>query len=91
MKRVALILAVVGILCVSVGAAEAHNYHYGHHGHHGPVVVHPRVWVPPPVVVRPRVVYPPVYRYDYGYGYYDCPPSFGFQYHGNRVSIGVGF
>jgi hypothetical protein len=91
MRRVALILATLGILCLAVGQAQAHVYHHGyggyHHGYYGPVVVRPPVWVAPPVVVRPRVVYPPVYPSGC---YYDYPSS-GFYYQGPRVSVGVGF
>ena len=92
MKRVALILAVVGILCVSAGQAQAKKYHHGHGGyHHGHGGYHrgyhSRVIVHPPVVVRPRVVYPPVYQYRY----YAPHQSFGFQYRGRGVSVGVGF
>ncbi len=93
MKRAAMVLAVLGVLCISAGQVWAHDHHKGHgkyyHGHRGPVVVRPAVVVPPPVVVRPRVVYPPYY--GYGYGYYDPCPSFGFRYNGPRVSVGVGF
>ena len=98
MKRFALILAVVVILCVSAGQAQAKRYHHGHggyhrghggyhHGYHSSVIVRSPVWAHPPVVVRPRVVYPPVYNYRY----YAPYQSFGFQYHGRGVSVGVGF
>ena len=53
----------------------------------GPVVVRPRVVVPPPVVVRPRVVVPPVYAYPC----YRSVAPFNFYYQGRNVSIGIGF
>jgi hypothetical protein len=91
MKRVALILTVVAVLFVGAGAALAHDHHgYGYHhgGIPGPVVVRrPVVVVPTPVVVRPRIVYPSVYRYRYC----EPTPSFGFQYNGPNVSVGVWF
>jgi hypothetical protein len=91
MKRLALILTVAGILCVSASQAWAHGYHHGHgnyyYGRPGVVVVRPPVWVDSPVIVRPRVVYPPVYRYRY----FEPAPAFGFRYEGPGVSVGVGF
>jgi hypothetical protein len=90
MKRFALMLATLAILCVGAAQAQAHGYHHGHGGYHGgfygPAVVYPRVWAPPVVVVPPRV-YPPVYDYRY----YAPRPSTGFYYRGPGVSIGVGF
>jgi hypothetical protein len=91
MRRIALILATLGILCVAVSQVQAHGYHHGYggyyRGYYGPVVVRPPVVVAPPIIVRPRVVYPPVY----GYRYYDPSPSGGFYYQGPGVSVGVGF
>lgn len=87
MRRFALMLATLGILCVAAGQAQAHGYrpYYGGHGyHHGycaPAVVYPRVWAPPVVVVPPRA-YPPVYV---------ARPGTGFYYQGRGVSIGIGF
>jgi hypothetical protein len=91
MKRLALTLAVAGILCLTAGITQAHDYHHGHgnyyRGHNDVVIVRPPVWANPPVVVRPRVVYPPVYRYRYC----EPAPSFGFRYNGPGLSVGVGF
>jgi hypothetical protein len=92
MKRIALILAVLGVLCVGVGQARADAWHHGYHhgGYYGyqrpVVVVRPPVWVAPPVVV-PVPVYPPVYR---PYCYQPAPAA-GFYYRGSGVSIGIGF
>ena len=104
MRRILLTLAAIGVLAVAANQALAGvyvgvggyggGYHGGHHGHHGycaPVVVAPRVYLPPRVVVPypdyPPVVYPRVYRPSY---YYPAPQS-GFYYRGPGVSIGVGF
>jgi hypothetical protein len=91
MKRVALILAVLGILCVAAGRIQAHEFRYGHGPYYGvyraPVVIPPRVWVAPPVVV-PVPPSPPAYQYPYPY--YPAP-SYGFYYRGRGLSIGVGF
>jgi hypothetical protein len=85
MRRFAMTLAVLGILCFAAGQAQADG-HYSHHGHHGwyaPVIV-PR----PVVVARPIVpVYPPVC----GYRYYQPWPASGFYYRSPGLSIGVGF
>jgi hypothetical protein len=91
MKRVALILAVVGILCLGIGQIQANDFHHGHHGYyggyrHGPVVVARPIWIAPAAVV-PYAVYPPVYRPWY---YYPGTAS-GFYYQGRGVSIGIGF
>jgi hypothetical protein len=94
MKRIALILATFGILCVAVGQAQAGDFHHGYHGYHGyygghhnnVVVVRSPVWVAPRVVV-PVPVYPPVYRP----GCYYPAPAYGFYYQGRGLSIGVGF
>lgn len=89
MKRFALILAALGILCVAVGQAQAHPYYYGHGAYHGayyrPVVVRPPIVVAPRVVV-PVPAYPPVYS---PYCYYP-DPGYGFYYRGPGVSVGVG-
>lgn len=95
MKRVALILATVAILCVAAaGQAQAHPYHHGHGGYHGayyggyyrPVVVRPTVVYSPAVVPAP--IYPPYYgnRCDYPAPYYS-----NFYYQGRGLSIGIGF
>lgn len=90
MRRFALMLATLGILCVAASQVQAHDYHHGHGGYHrsyyGPAMVYPRVWAPPAVIVR-APVYPPVY----GYRYCAPRPSSGFYYQGRGVSIGVGF
>jgi hypothetical protein len=100
MKRIALILATVGILCLAAGNAQAGGPHHGYGGHHGgyypggyhggyrynAVVVRPPVCLPPPVIAR-YPVYPPVYRYNY---YYPAP-AYGFYYQSRGLSIGVGF
>jgi hypothetical protein len=90
MRRVALILATLGILCLAAGQLQAHEYHHGHHGYPGhyayyraPVVVRAA-----PVVV-PYVAYPPVCR-PWPYYYYPAPAS-GFYYQGRGLSIGIGF
>jgi hypothetical protein len=94
MKRFALILATLAILCVAATQAQAHGYHHGYGVYYGgyyraPVVVCPPVWVAPQAFV-PTPVYPRVYRpscnYPYAYG-----PSCGFYYQGSGLSIGVGF
>ncbi len=93
MRRFTLILAVLGMLCLTGATAQAGGYHhhYGHYrgpwgGYHGPVAVRspawvaPRVVVPPPVVVavpRPRCYY--------------AEPGYGFYYRGRGVSVSVGF
>jgi len=91
MRRVALILATLGILCLAAGQAQAHPYHHGYGGYyHGyyyaPVVVRPPVWVAPPVVV-PAPIYPPVYQSPC---YYPAPAA-GIYYRGPGLSIGIGF
>jgi hypothetical protein len=76
MRRILLMAATLGIVCVVVSQVQAHDFDEHHHGHggyyvgyHGPVVVAPRVWprvvevVPAPVYPRlayPTVVYPTV-------------------------------
>ena len=93
MKRVALVLATLGILCIAAASAQADGYHHGHGyhrgyygGYYGPVVVRSPVWVAPPVVV-PAPIFPPVYRTRYCYP----EPSYGFYYQGRGLPIGVGF
>lgn len=102
MKRVALILTVLGILCLASSQAYAHGGHRGghhdgyavHHGGHycGPVV-RPQVWVGPRVIVPvappPAVMYRPAY--PYAYPYYAPAPSGGFYYRGRGLSLGVGW
>ena len=88
MRRVALILATLGILCVAAGQVQAHGYHHGHAyygGYYGAVVVRPPVVIAPPVVVAP-----PIYPTYYPRCYYSAP-SYGFYYQGRGLSIGVGF
>jgi hypothetical protein len=98
MRRVALILAVLGVLCVGVGQAQAYGpYHHGHHrAYYGPMVVRPPVWAVPQVVVAAPVVvyrqpacYPPVYSYPYRY--YAPVPRAGFYYQGRGLSLGIGW
>jgi hypothetical protein len=95
MKRVALVLVTLGVLCLAAAPVQAGGYHHGHHngyhggyygGYYGPVVVRAPVLVAPRVVV-PAPIYPPVYRTRYYYP----EPSYGFYYQGRGVSIGVGF
>jgi hypothetical protein len=104
MRRVTFVLAVLGLLCVAVGQAQAygpyyhgghHNaYHYGgyHNAYYAPVVV-PRVYVAPRVMVPP-VIYPrPLYYrscYDYPY-YAPLPPAGGFYYQSRGLSLGIGW
>ena len=104
MKRVLLILAVLGNLAFVAGQAQAHeHYYYGrpHYAYYAPrvivppVVVGARVYaVPAPVVVPPPPVYPaPVYVAP-GYGcprYYAPAPSVGVYYRSRGLSIGIGF
>ena len=89
MRRIALMLAILGILCVAAGQVQAHEYHYVYGHHHGwcvPVVVRPHVWV------GPRAVIPvPVARPVYPYGCYYPGPACGVYYQGRGLSIGVGF
>ena len=100
MRRVAYVLAVLGVLCVAAGQAQANGpYYYGghHHGYyHGgyysayvaPVVV-PRVVVSAPAVVYPRPTY---YRSCYDYPYYaPLPPTTGFYYRSRGLSLGIGW
>ncbi len=103
MKRVTLMLAVLGLLCVAAGRAQGHDFHYAygpHYGYYapvvrGPIAVAPRVVVP--VRVAPRVVYRPVYGYyPYPYCvpspyYYGPSPYYGFYYQSGGVSLTVGF
>ncbi|MFZ1934896.1 MAG: hypothetical protein WCB27_17400 [Thermoguttaceae bacterium] len=102
MRRVACVLTVLGILCVAVGEAQAHNPYFHnqyHHAYHGSVVVHPRVYVAPRVVVPvapvPTVVYPqPLYyspMYGCGYPYYAPVPAAGFYYRSRGLSLGIGW
>ena len=90
MRRVALILTILGTLCVAAGQAQANDFHHGrgyyYGGYHGPVVVRTPVWAAPAVVV-PAPVYPRVY----GPRCYYPGPSYGFYYQGRGLSIGVGF
>ena len=90
MRRVALILVTLGILCLAAGQAQAHPSHHScggyYHGYYGPVVVARPVWIAPPVVVSVPA-YPPVYRPQC---YYPAPAA-SFYYRGPGLSIGVGF
>jgi hypothetical protein len=98
MRRVAYVLAVLGILCVAAGQAQAHNpyYHNGyhqnygyHHAYYGPrVVVAPRVVVPTAICPQP-LFYRPVYR-SY-YPYYAPAPAAGFYYQSRGLSLGIGW
>jgi hypothetical protein len=91
MKRIALMLAILGILSVAAGQAQAHEHHYayGHHyGWYAPVVVRPQ-WVAPPRAIVTVPVARPVY--PYGYGYYYPGPACGVYYQSRGLSIGVGF
>ena len=99
MKRVAMILTVLGILSLAAGQVQAHDfyhhpsYHHGYYGYYAPVVVRPPVFVAPRVVVpvavavAPRVYYPPVC----GYRYYAPCPRYGVYYQSRGLSIGIGF
>lgn len=97
MRRIALTLATLGILCLAAGQAQAHKYHHGRHGHHGhhgrhhraTVVVGRPCWAAPPMVVRVPA-YRPVYRPMYHYPYYSAP-AYGFYYQRRGLSIGIGF
>jgi hypothetical protein len=92
MRRVLMILAVLGILGLAAGQAQAHGYyyhpayHHGYYGYYAPVVVRPAVVVPvaPPGYYS---AYPPVY----GYRYYAPCPRYGVYYQGRGLSIGIGF
>jgi hypothetical protein len=100
MRRIALFLAVLGILGVAASQVQAHSYYhhggyphgyYGSYygGYYGPVVVRPPVWVGPRVVVP--VGPPAVCRPAYGYPYYAPYPRYGFYYQGRGLSLGIGF
>jgi hypothetical protein len=98
MKRIALILAILGILSVAVGNVQADEFHRGHGAHygayygghhHGPVVVRSPVWAAP-LVVTPYLVHRPYYYYGYPEYYYPRP-SYGFYYQGSGLSVSVGF
>jgi hypothetical protein len=103
MKRVAMILAVLGILSLAAGQVQAHgpyhhpSYHHGYYGYRGPAVVYPRVMVRPPVVIAPRIVVPvPIvprayYPPAYGYRYYAPCPRYGVYYQSRGLSLGIGF
>ncbi len=96
MRRIALTLAVLAVLCVAAGRASAHDYHWAYKtypGYYAPVVRAPvtvvrRVVVPIPAA--PRVVYRPVYSYYPYYApspyYYYPVPSYGAYY-----TVGIGF
>jgi hypothetical protein len=91
MKRLLLILAAVGLFCMAVEQAQAHNYYaYGPHCrawayHHVPPPA-ARVIVTPPAVVVPAPPPRTVYRY-----YNDSPASgFLFHYQGRRVAVDIG-
>lgn len=98
MRRVLLILATLGTLCLAASQVQAdgHGHYYGGHGGHyagyyGRSMVHPPVWVRPamivPAPIYPRAVYPPAYCYPrYNFG-----PTYGFYYQGRGLSLGVGF
>ena len=94
MRRVFLIVATVGILCVAANQVQAHDpgrYDRRHHHGYRGAVVHPPIWSRPTVVL-PAPVYPPaVYGPAYPYQYYYPGPSFGFYYQNRGLSIGVGF
>jgi hypothetical protein len=97
MKRVAMILTVLGILSLAAGQVQAHDYyhhpsyHHGYYGHYAPVVVRPQVVyaqrVVVPVPVATRVYYPPVC----GYQYYAPYLRYGVYYQSRGLSIGIGF
>ena len=98
MKRVALILTVLGILGFAASQVQAHDFyhHGGYHGgyygsYYGPVVVRPPVWVAPRVVVPVPVPPPVVYRPAYGYPYCAPCPRYGFYYQSRGLSLGIGF
>jgi hypothetical protein len=89
MRRIALMLAILGILSVAAGQVQAHEHHYAygpHHGWYAPVVVRPHVWVAPRAVM-PVPVAPSVYPYGYCYP----GPAYGVYYQSRGLSIGVGF
>jgi hypothetical protein len=99
MRRIALVLTVLGILCVAVGQAQAHGpYYYGghHRAYYAPVVVSAPVWATPRVVVAAPVV---VYRrpvcypsaYSYPSPYYAPVPRAGFYYQSRGLSLGIGW
>jgi hypothetical protein len=98
MRRVALILTVLGILGVAASQVQAHDFyhHGGYYGryygsYYGPVVVRPPVYYAPrvvvPVPVAPRAYYPPAC----GYRCYTPYPYYGFYYQSRGLSIGIGF
>jgi hypothetical protein len=97
MKRVALILTVLGIIGFAVSQVQAHDFyhHSGHYrgdyGHYGPVVVRPPVLVAPQVVVAVPVPPTVVYRPAYGYPYYAPCPRYGVYYRSRGLSLRIGF
>ena len=97
MKRIALILAVLGILSVAVSQAQAHEHHYYarpyYSQYYGPTVVYPPVFLGPAAMVGgPRILPVPVYPSPAYYPrYYPPAPRFGLYYQNRGVSLGIGF
>ena len=97
MKRVALILAVLGILSVAAGQVQAHDHHYYANPYYGrycaPRVVYPPVFIGPEAIVGgPRIIPAPVYSRPVYYPRYYAPvPRYGFYYQGRGLSLGIGF
>jgi hypothetical protein len=102
MKRVAMILAVLGILVAASSQVQAHDHHYSakpHHGQYysrycGPSVVYPPVvYGPGAFVGGPRLL--PIQSYSrpvYYYPRYYAPvPRYGFYYQNRGLSLGIGF
>ncbi len=97
MKRVVLILAVFGILCLASSLAQAngphgsHGYH-GHPGYHHGYYAAPRTVYRPVYVGVPRYAPAPVYYGPACYpGYYTPYPSVGVYYRSRGLSLGIGF
>ena len=97
MKRFALILAVLGILCVTATQVQAHEHYYyanPHYGYYyGPRVVYPPVILGPGAMVgSPRILPVPVYAAPVYYPRYYAPvPRYGFYYQNRGLSLGIGF
>lgn len=94
MKRVLLVLLVLGLVSLVGTSAFAYGPHggYGHHSghgwHHPAVIVAPR----PVVVARPVIVSPYPAYYPYAYPpVQDCGPHGSLGYWGRNFGISIGF
>jgi len=99
MKRIAMILAVLGILSVAASQVQAHEHHYYYYAkpyygrYYAPRVVYPPVILGPEAMIgSPRILPVPLYPQPAYYPRYYAPvPRYGFYYQNRGLSLGIGF